>query len=227
MAEGNFFSDMWDLFSARTPSGYTSDLGINSLGQFDAGLQHWVDRDIPILSQIGKFFGYSKMNNVSDSLGQWYEDSVMGNNSIPEYAEGLFASLGQEVRENRWYNMVEAQKARDFSSAEAEKTRNWQRLMRQTAYQDTIADMQKAGLNPILAYQQGVSSTPTGSTAQGFSASSNNTGGDTFAKLIDSIANLISSAGSLFDISGLLGLNGADVTVNPTGSTALVPDGFY
>jgi len=39
--------------------------------------------------------------------------------------------------------------------------RQWERHMRQTAYQDTVRDLYKSGLNPALAYSQG----PTGSHA--------------------------------------------------------------
>lgn len=44
-----------------------------------------------------------------------------------------------------------------------------QRRLRQNAYQDTMGDMLRAGLNPILAYQRG----PTGAGAVGLSASPN------------------------------------------------------
>lgn len=49
-------------------------------------------------------------------------------------------------------------------AAQAEMTeegRRWAQFMRQTAYQDTVRDMKNAGLNPMLAYSQGASSTPT------------------------------------------------------------------
>lgn len=55
--------------------------------------------------------------------------------------------------------------AKRYNSKEAELARNWQRAMRQTAYQDTVEDLKKAGINPILAAQNGATSTPSSSGA--------------------------------------------------------------
>ena len=53
--------------------------------------------------------------------------------------------------------------AMNFNSTEAMKNREWQEHMSNTAYQGAVADMKEAGLNPILAFQNGGASTPGGS----------------------------------------------------------------
>ncbi len=55
--------------------------------------------------------------------------------------------------------------ANAFNAAEAQKNRDWQEKMSNTSYQRAVTDMKKAGINPILAAQNGGANTGSGATA--------------------------------------------------------------
>lgn len=65
------------------------------------------------------------------------------------------------------------EKANKINVQEAHLNREFQERMANTAYQRGMEDMKKAGLNPMLAYQQGGAAVPTG--AQGTAAPASKT----------------------------------------------------
>lgn len=62
-----------------------------------------------------------------------------------------------------------SQQTSEFNAQQAQINRDWQEYMSNTAHQREMADLQAAGLNPILAARQGAS-TPSGAQASGDSA---------------------------------------------------------
>lgn len=55
---------------------------------------------------------------------------------------------------------------REANARQAQLQRDWEERMSSTSYQRAIADMKKAGVNPMLLFSKGVgASTPTGASA--------------------------------------------------------------
>lgn len=63
------------------------------------------------------------------------------------------------------YTAVTGGSQNQQNRAAAAKGRHWSKMMSDTSYQRSMADMRAAGLNPMLAYQQGGANSPGATTS--------------------------------------------------------------
>lgn len=103
-------------------------------------------------SLFTRFVGW--INSMLNPSHNWFDYEGMDN---------MVGSITNQVTQD---NLTGAQQQMNsFNAAEAQKQRDWQEQMSNTAYQRQVVDMQKAGVNPALAMSNGAASTPSGSAA--------------------------------------------------------------
>lgn len=108
---------------------------------------------------------FSSAYKAEEEAAKKYEESQ---GRLIDKANAFTQMMWERQKE---FNASSAATAMQFDHDEAALAREWQERMSDTSYQRAVADMQAAGLNPILAYTQGGASSPAGAAGSGFMAS--------------------------------------------------------
>lgn len=161
---------IYDEFPASSSGGASSDGSMHSAGSVPS----------------------DAVGNSADGVGGWFND-VTGVTASNQFN-------AQQAQINRDWETQERLASQEFNSAEAEKARQFSKMMEDTRYQRTFQDMMAAGVNPMAAFMSGSASgisgagstaAATSSAGSGSSAGSSGNSASAVSGIIRALAGLV------------------------------------
>lgn len=163
------------------------------------------------MGDYSQFYTSEPIQTTAGDMGRNWLGQFLGYGSEAE-AEDWRRS--EQSANNAFYrSMLTLNEQNKFNAQQAQLDRDFQERMSSTAYQRAVADMKMAGLNPVLAYQQGSASSPAGSSAR--SGSGGSPSGSRYG------GNDRSGVGTISNIAKVIsGLIGASASTTAAGISA-------
>lgn len=158
--------------AAQIGSNLQGTLGSSSASSYDRGISTSTSNSTSWDQSQSSSYGYSNSDawskadawSKSNSYGEGVAGSESWNNSRT-YGQAASAEDIQRAAEANAVQNDMWTKQAEYNAAEAQKARDFEAMMSNTAYQRAVADLLAAGLNPILAAGNMGASTPVGAMA--------------------------------------------------------------
>lgn len=155
------------------------------------------------------------METVTDPL------RILGGSGLGGYISGTSAAHTQYKYQKKLmakqaaYNQALQDDSQEFNSAEAQKTRDYETEMSNSAYQRQKADLLAAGYNPLLAINSGGASTPTvGAATSAASSVSSGQAGMPQTRGFSDIMSMVGSIGQIAKLGSEIRSNNATTALN-------------